>query len=458
MKKKEKRKISTTRWIATGFLIVILLGTFLLMLPNSSASGKSTGFIDALFTATTSVCVTGLTTVVTATHWSLFGKVVILILIQLGGLGVVCCMVAVLMLLRVKINMREKVMIQESYGLDSMRKIAGIIPKVIKGTIIVELTGAILYSFRFIPQYGFLRGVWYSVFHSISAFCNAGIDILGDNSLMDYSGDVLVNFTTMFLIIAGSIGFIVWWDVFSAIKKARKIGKFRGQIFCKLTLHSKIAISTTIFLIVSGSVLIFIFEYNNPDTIGNFGLLKKIIASMFQSVTTRTAGFAGVSQDGFRLYTYVVILVLMIIGGSPMGTAGGLKTTTVAMMFICVGSVIRGKKDVEVYNRRISSENIRTGLTVIVLGIAMLLAGIIGLSITDGFSGMATAYECTSAIATVGLSTGITPLLSIGGKLIIIIMMFIGRIGPITIAMAIGGKKGNNNDTRKLAEKKIIVG
>jgi trk system potassium uptake protein TrkH len=458
MKKKEKRKISTTRWIATGFLIVILLGTFLLMLPNSSASGKSTGFIDALFTATTSVCVTGLTTVVTATHWSLFGKVVILILIQLGGLGVVCCMVAVLMLFRVKIDMREKVMIQESYGLDSMRKIMGIIPKVIKGTIIVELTGAIFYSFRFIPQYGFLRGVWYSVFHSISAFCNAGIDILGDNSLMDYSGDVLVNFTTMFLIIAGGIGLIVWWDVFSAIKKARKIGKFRGQIFCKLTLHSKIAISTTVFLIVSGSVLIFIFEYNNPDTIGNFGLLKKIIASLFQSVTTRTAGFAGVSQAGFRLYTYVVILVLMIIGGSPMGTAGGLKTTTVAMMFICVGSVIRGKKDVEVYNRRISSENIRTGLTVIVLGIAMLLAGIIGLSITDGFSGMATAYECTSAIATVGLSTGITPLLSIGGKLIIIIMMFIGRIGPITIAMAIGGKKCNNNDTRKLAEKKIIVG
>lgn len=459
MREKEKRKhFSTTRWIVTGFFIVILIGAGVLMLPIASADGNMTNFIDALFTSTTSVCVTGLTTVTTAVHWSLFGKIVILILIQLGGLGVICCMTAILMLFGIKINMKEKVIIQESYGFDSIGEVSGIIPKVIKGTITIELIGAVFYSFRFIPQYGILRGIWYSVFHSISAFCNAGIDILGDNSLMNYSGDILVNFVTMFLIIAGSIGFFVWWDMKNVITKAKGIKRVKGQLFKRLTLHSKIAIVTTLFLIISGTVLILIFEYNNPATIGNFSLPKKIMASMFQSVTTRTAGFAAITQDSFRLHTYIIILILMVIGGSPMGTAGGLKTTTVAMMFICVLSVIRGKKDTEIFDRRISNSNIKTGLTVIVLGISMLILGIIGISITDDFTGIETIYECTSAIGTVGLSTGITPMLSTAGRLIIILMMFIGRIGPITIVMAIGGKKSNNDDTRQFAKKKIIVG
>lgn len=459
MREKEKRKhFSTTRWIVTGFFIVILIGAGVLMLPIASADGNMTNFIDALFTSTTSVCVTGLTTVTTAVHWSLFGKIVILILIQLGGLGVICCMTAILMLFGIKINMKEKVIIQESYGFDSIGEVSGIIPKVIKGTITIELIGAVFYSFRFIPQYGILRGIWYSVFHSISAFCNAGIDILGDNSLMNYRGDILVNFVTMFLIIAGSIGFFVWWDMKNVITKAKGIKRVKGQLFKRLTLHSKIAIVTTLFLIISGTVLILIFEYNNPATIGNFSLPKKIMASMFQSVTTRTAGFAAITQDSFRLHTYIIILILMVIGGSPMGTAGGLKTTTVAMMFICVLSVIRGKKDTEIFDRRISNSNIKTGLTVIVLGISMLILGIIGISITDDFTGIETIYECTSAIGTVGLSTGITPMLSTAGRLIIILMMFIGRIGPITIVMAIGGKKSNNDDTRQFAKKKIIVG
>ncbi|MDE6210010.1 MAG: potassium transporter KtrB [Lachnospiraceae bacterium] len=459
MKKGRKKKnFNTTRWIAVGFLLVILWGTIMLSLPVSASDGKATNIIDALFTSTTSVCVTGLTTVVTATHWSIFGKSVILLLIQLGGLGVICCMIAVLMLFRVKLNMREKVMIQESYSFDSIEGMNKIIPRVFKGTMLVEGIGAILYCFAFIPRYGILKGIWYSVFHSVSAFCNAGIDLIGDSSFISFSNNTWISFVTMFLIIAGGIGFIVWWDLKAVISEAFKKRKFKGQLFKRLTIHSKVAITVTIALILAGAVLIFAFEYNNVATIGNYSPGEKIVASLFQSVTARTAGFAGIIQDSFRLHTYIIIMVLMLIGGSPMGTAGGLKTTTIAMMFICVLSVIRGKRDTEVFDRRISRDNIRTGLTVVVVGVSILLLGIIALSITDNFTGIETSYECVSAIATVGLSTGITPMLSTAGKFIIIVMMFIGRIGPITIAMAIGGKKINDEDSRQLPKKRIIVG
>lgn len=459
MKKGRKKKnFNTTRWIAVGFLLVILWGTIMLSLPVSASDGKATNIIDALFTSTTSVCVTGLTTVVTATHWSIFGKSVMLLLIQLGGLGVICCMIAVLMLFRVKLNMREKVMIQESYSFDSIEGMNKIIPRVFKGTMLVEGIGAILYCFAFIPRYGILKGIWYSVFHSVSAFCNAGIDLIGDSSFISFSNNTWISFVTMFLIIAGGIGFIVWWDLKAVISEAFKKRKFKGQLFKRLTIHSKVAITVTIALILAGAVLIFAFEYNNVATIGNYSPGEKIVASLFQSVTARTAGFAGIIQDSFRLHTYIIIMVLMLIGGSPMGTAGGLKTTTIAMMFICVFSVIRGKRDTEVFDRRISRDNIRTGLTVVVVGVSILLLGIIALSITDNFTGIETSYECVSAIATVGLSTGITPMLSTAGKFIIIVMMFIGRIGPITIAMAIGGKKINDEDSRQLPKKRIIVG
>lgn len=459
MKKGRKKKnFNTTRWIAVGFLLVILWGTIMLSLPVSASDGKATNIIDALFTSTTSVCVTGLTTVVTATHWSIFGKSVILLLIQLGGLGVICCMIAVLMLFRVKLNMREKVMIQESYSFDSIEGMNKIIPRVFKGTMLVEGIGAILYCFAFIPRYGILKGIWYSVFHSVSAFCNAGIDLIGDSSFISFSNNILINFVTMFLIIAGGIGFIVWWDLKAVISEAFKKRKFKGQLFKRLTIHSKVAITVTIALILAGAVLIFAFEFNNVATIGNYSLSEKIVASLFQSVTARTAGFAGIIQNSFRFHTYIIIMVLMLIGGSPMGTAGGLKTTTIAMMFICVFSVIRGKRDTEVFDRRISRDNIRTGLTVVVVGVSILLLGIIALSVTDNFTGIETSYECVSAIATVGLSTGITPMLSTAGKFIIIVMMFIGRIGPITIAMAIGGKKINDEDSRQLPKKRIIVG
>lgn len=450
--------INTTRLIVLGFMFVIMIGAFLLALPISSASHTFTNPIDALFTATTSVCVTGLTTITTATSWSFIGKIIILCLIQLGGLGVICCMLLVIMTFKVRISMKETIMVQESYGFDNINGMNRIIPKVVKGTAIVEGIGAICYSFYFIPEYGVARGIWYSVFHSISAFCNAGIDLLGDNSFESLVHNDWMNIITMFLIVAGGIGFIVWWDVKDVVKHAFKIRKFKGQLFNKLSLHSKVALVVSFVLIFGGALLIFIFEFNNPETIGDFSIKDKIMSSLFQSVTLRTAGFAEISQSSFRNCSYFIILILMIIGGSPMGTAGGLKTTTVAMMFFCVIGIIKGKKDTEVFNRRIESSNIKTGLSVIVIGLTMLVCGMIALSITDGFTGMETAFECFSALGTVGLTMGITSSLSLAGKIVIIIMMFIGRIGPITIAMAIGGRKVNNEDTRKLAHKKIIVG
>lgn len=456
---KKGQKFSSTRRIAFGFLFIIIIGTLILMLPVSSADGSVTNFIDALFTATTSVCVTGLTTVSTATHWSLFGKIVILILIQLGGLGTVSCMVAVMRLFHVRVGMKEKILIQESYNLDTIGGMEGIITRIFRGALGVEIIGAVLYSFFFIPKFGITKGIWYSVFYAVSAFCNAGMDILGDSNVMNYSTNLWLSMLTMGLIIVGGIGFIVWWDVKKVVSDSFKIKKIRGVLFKRLTLHSKVDITTTAILIAAGAALIFAMEYNNPETLGNMNFGGKILASTFESVTTRTAGFAGITQGTFRMHTYLIMLVLMIIGGSPMGTAGGLKTTTVAMMFFCVRGVIQGKKDTEAFDRKISSKNIRMGLTVIALGMTILLIEIIALSITEDFPALSIIYECFSAMATVGLSTGITPMLSTLGKIIIIILMFIGRIGPITVVMAFSMKgKNHESDTRELARKRIIVG
>ena len=471
-KNKKRGFFSTTRKIALGFLVIIFIGTVLLMLPVSSAGGESTNFVDALFTAVTSVCVTGLVTVTTATHWSLFGKVVILVLIQLGGLGVICCGIAILMLFGKKINLKDRIMIQESYGIDEetysdvtgiskkkkIKRNDGLILRIIKGTFIVEGIGAILFSFRFIPDFGVKKGIWYAIFHSVSAFCNAGLDLLGDVSLMDYRGDVLVNMTASFLVITGGIGFIVWWDIIRVIKKARKSGKYKNMLFKRLSLHSKIALVTTLTLLAAGAVLFFIFEYNNPDTIGNEPLGNKILMSFFQSVTTRTAGFLTMFQENLTDASYILALALMLIGGSPMGTAGGLKTTTIAMILVCVWSVVRGKKDTEAFGRKISSENIRTGIAVVSISMMILVTAIMALSVVESFPLKTIVFESVSAIATVGLGAGMTAGLTSLGKCILILLMYVGRIGPITMAMAFSAKRSSSMDGVELAEKKIIIG
>lgn len=460
MQQKEKKKqigINSVQIIVLGFIFVILVGAVLLWLPISSYSGEFTSPIDALFTATTSVCVTGLTTVTTATHWSLFGKIVILILIQLGGLGVVCVGIGFLMIIRKKITMKERMLIQTSYNLENIDGMVRVIQNVLLGAFTVEFIGACFYAFVFVPDYGWGKGLWYSVFHSVSAFCNAGIDLLGDSSLIMYRDNIIVNIVTMLLIVVGGIGFIVWWDIKRVVVQSIKIRKYRGQLFKRLSLHSKIAITSTLVCIIGGIIVFFIVEYNNDATIGELSVGKKFMSSAFQSVTTRTAGFATIPQQNFRDVSYIVILFLMLVGGSPMGTAGGFKTSTLALIYFTVRTTVKGKKDVEAFDRKISTDSVRMALavlsimSVIVMGAILLLVGIEPMGLKD------IVFETFSAMGTVGLTRGITGDFSTAGKFIICIVMFAGRIGPISLVMAFNSRKKTNN-VRELAEARILIG
>ena len=290
---RKRRTISTTRIILISFLFVILIGSFLLWLPISTSSNAKVSYIDALFTATTSTCVTGLVTVPTYSTWNVFGQIVILILIQIGGLGVIAFMSAFMIIINRKFRLKDNLLIQDAFNLNTLSGLRKFVKNVFLGTIILETIGALLYMIVFIPEFG-AKGIWISIFNSISAFCNAGMDIIGDSSLCNYSTNVLVNFITSMLIILGGLGFIVWWDVIRVFKEFKN-KKFR--CLKNLTLHSKIVLSSTLVLIFGGAFLILLFEFNNPNTIGNLPLIDKVQVAFFQSITTRTAGFASVPQE-----------------------------------------------------------------------------------------------------------------------------------------------------------------
>ena len=456
--KKITDRISPTQIIIIGFLALILIGALILMLPISAASGEATNFTDALFTATSAVCVTGLLTLPAASHWSLFGQIILLILIQIGGLGIIATIFTIFVIFKKRISMRERILIHEAYALDTFQGLGKVILKIFKGALTVELIGAILYSFQFIPEFGVAKGIWLSVFHAVSAFCNAGIDLVSSSSFCGYVDNPIVNFTTMFLIVTGGIGFCVWWDIIRVVKNAIKIKRVRGQLFHRLTVHSKLAVTITVILILGGTFLLMLFEWNNEATIGNMSVGQKLMASMFQAVTDRTAGFATIPQENFTDAGMIVNLMLMFVGGSPAGTAGGVKTTTIAMIVLTVVSVIKGRKDTEIFKRRVSAENIRTGLTVISISLVVLISGIILLSVIESASLSDIIYEATSALATVGLSRSFTTSLQAAGKYVIILLMFIGRIGPITMAFALRFKNDEKAAARTLAKSKIIVG
>ncbi len=459
-KKEGQRRISSVQIIVFGFLMVIIAGAILLWLPISSADRTFTPPIDALFTATTSVCVTGLTTVTTAAHWSMFGKAVILALIQLGGLGVVCVGIGVMIIMKKRITMRERLLIQTAYNLDNIDGMVRVIKNVSLGAFTAEALGAVFYALVFVPDYGWIKGIWYSIFHSVSAFCNAGIDLLGDSSLCMYRDNILINVVTMTLIVTGGMGFIVWWDIKKTTGNSIRTGRWRGQLFKRLSVHSKAAVITTLICIIAGTGLIFLFEFNNQDTIGSMNVGNKLMCSAFEAVTTRTAGFASIPQELFRDTTYIVLLILMLIGGSPMGTAGGFKTTTLALIFFSVKSTVKGKKDTEAFGRKIGGENIKTALAVLSIIFAIVFAAIVTLTAIEPFGLKDIAFETISAMSTSGLTRGITPMLSSAGKAIICIVMFAGRIGPISLVMAfnIRRKRENMTNMRELAEARILIG
>ena len=441
MIRKKRISLSTTQIILLSFLITILLGSFLLALPISSKSGKAVPYLDALFTATTSTCVTGLVTLPTVTTWSLFGQIVILILIQVGGLGIITIMSGLMLLLNRKMGVGDRLLIQDAFNLNTMSGLIKFVKNVLFGTLLIEGIGAIFYMFVFIPEFG-AKGIWISVFNSVSAFCNAGIDIIAENSLCNYATNPLINFVTSALIILGGLGYIVWWDVLRVIKTRTKKNR---RIFRHLTLHSKIAITATLGLIFVGAGLIFAFEYSNPLTIGEMSLFDKIQASFFQSVTTRTAGFATIPQENLTNATAFVSILLMLIGGSPVGTAGGMKTVTIAILICSAFATVRNKSSATLLGRRISEGAIKKAVAVVVSFISICTISTILLMATNNLPFLDILYETVSAAATVGLSRNLTASLNAVGKIIIIITMYFGRVGPISLAVAIGSKNESQN-------------
>ncbi|MFI3238252.1 MAG: potassium transporter TrkG [Lachnospiraceae bacterium] len=452
-----KKELSSTQVIMLGFLSVIFVGAFVLMLPICSAEGEITSFLTALFTATTSVCVTGLVVVDTFSYWSFFGQAVILILIQCGGLGVVTLSTYVLILLGRKIGLKHRLLLEDSLNLDTLTGLIKFIQKVFMGTLLIEGIGALCYMTVFVPEYGVL-GIWMSVFNAVSAFCNAGMDVVGPLSLTEYVANPIINITTMVLIVLGGIGFVVWWDVIRVIKLRKNNEIMFHQVWHRLQFHSKVVISATVSFILIGFVVVLLLEWGNPETLGELSIPVKIQAALFQSITTRTAGFMTVSQSGLHDTTALVCMFLMFIGGSPVGTAGGIKTTTIAVLGIAVWSTIKGSNYTIAYNRRVNPVVVRKALAVTVISALALFCSLIMLLTFSEGEFIDIMYEAFSAIGTVGLSRGYTPSLSTVGRCVIIVAMYLGRTGPISLAMAFTNSVGKNKASIEYPEANITVG
>ena len=419
--------LTQTQFIAYGFFCIILTGTILLMLPISSRSGQSAGFLNALFTATSASCVTGLVIADTWTQWTLFGQLVIITLIQIGGLGFITIGIFVAMILRRKIGLKERGLMQESVNTLQIGGMVKLARKIIIGTCFFEGVGALLLAFRFIPQYGLLRGIFYGMFHSISAFCNAGFDLMGGtapySSFVGYYDDWLVNLVIMSLIVIGGIGFIVWDDL------SRHKLHFR-----KYLLHTKIVLIVTFVLIFGSAALFYVLERNN--LLLGMNSSGKILTSLFSSVTARTAGFnttdTGALTDGSKLLT----IILMFIGGSPGSTAGGIKTTTIAIMLLYARSTIKGTYGVNAFGRRLEDEAIRRASVVLIINLFLALTAALAIMAIQNLSMPDVLFETFSAIGTVGMTTGITRQLLPVSRVIIIILMYCGRIGSLSFALA----------------------
>ncbi len=451
---KRKVKLSTTQIIMLSFLTVILVGSVLLSLPISSANGRTVAYSDALFTATTATCVTGLVTVTTATAWSPFGQVVILLLIQIGGLGTITVMSAFLLALHRKMGIGDRLLIQDAFNLNTLSGLIRFVKKVVIGTFLIEGVGALCYMTVFVRQFG-TKGIWISIFNSVSAFCNAGMDIIGENSLMDYATNPTVNTVTCLLIILGGLGYIVWWDIICAFRNMKDMGL---KCIKKLTLHSKIVLITTGIFIIFGAASFMIFEYNNSLTIKDMTFFDKLQVSFFQSVTTRTAGFATVSQSALTEPSAIISLLLMFIGGSPVGTAGGVKTVTIAVIAASAYSTIVNKNEVTLFNRSVSKESVNKAAAVIFMAFVIVFTSTVLLSASNDASIIDVLYETVSATATVGLSRDLTPTLNLFGKLVIIATMYLGRVGPISLALAFNVKKKKSTNIIKNPTEDISVG
>ena len=442
-KKLDKVELNPPRVLVLGFASLILLGALLLNLPLATNNNESIGFINALFTSASAVCVTGLVVVNTATYWSLFGQIVIIMLIQMGGLGFMTLATIIALIMGKRITLKERLVIKEQLNSETMSGLVKLTKYVILSTFLIEGVGALLLATRFVPIYGIGKGLWYSLFHAISAFCNAGFDIIGD-SIVPFVGDITINLTIGFLIIIGGLGFTVYIDM------------SRNRKFKNLHLHSKLVLTITTILVLVGMIIFFLIEYNNPYTLANLSAGEKVLSSFFQSVVTRTAGFYSVDLVGMRDTSAFLMILLMFIGGSPGSVAGGIKTTTFGAIALTTISIIKGEKDVVAFKKRISNEVINRSLAIVIVGLTLIVLVSFILTVTEEAMFLELLFETTSAFATVGLTRGITPELSNVGKIIITLTMYAGRVGPLTMAFAFAQK--SKHSKLRYADGNIIVG
>jgi len=427
--KESRRSFKPARVIVLGFLAIILIGAFLLKLPVSSREGEPVSFMTALFTSVSATCVTGLVVVDTVQTWSVFGQVVILCLIQIGGLGFMSITTVFFFIMNRKIGLSQRLLMMKSLNLNDMQGVVRLIRHVLLGTVIFEGIGAIILWIRFIPEYGMLNGLGMGVFHSVSAFCNAGFDLLGDiepfSSLSAYSGDVVVTVTVMFLVIIGGLGFFVWEDI------------WRCRRFKNLHLHSKLVLTISLVLIVFGAIFFYLSERTNSGTIGELSFPDAALASLFQAVMPRSGGLSIVNQASLSGVSKMMAITLMLIGGSAGSTAGGIKNVTVGIIFLSAINTIRGKYRLSVYRRTIPSPQIINALSIMIMVLVATLLGSAAIAIIQPelpISGV--LFETVSAIATCGLSHGITPSLAPVSQSIIMLFMFFGRVGIMTFGMA----------------------
>lgn len=430
-----KRTFSSIRVIALGYAAVVLIGTALLALPVASVQQGSAGIPDALFTAVSASCVTGLVVRNTATDWTAFGQTVILVLIQIGGLGFMTIATGFSMLLRRRLGLRERQIMQESINVDNIGKIASLTKMILRGTALCEGVGALLLALRFVPRFGLRHGLWLSVFHSISAFCNAGFDLLGSQtpycSFVDYADDALVTLTLCALIIVGGLGFIVWEDL------------MRHRLrFARYSLHTKLVLSVSALLTFGCALLFLLFERNATN--GDAGMKQALLASLFDSVTARTAGFNTVDTASLSNAGKFLTILLMYVGGSPGSTAGGIKTTTVAVIAISTFNGIRRREFKGIFGRRFESDALSKAISVAFTNLALAMLGVLAIfALQPALHFSDVVFEVMSAIGTVGMSTGVTRDLLPASRLIIVFLMFCGRVGSVSFALALLEKRAS---------------
>lgn len=426
--KNRRKALSPTRVIAIAFAVIILIGGLLLTLPAASRSGESHGFLTGLFTATSATCVTGLVLGDTWTLWSGFGQAVILVLIEIGGLGFMSVASTVIFLLHKKVGLKQRMVMAQALSVDDMQSVVRLQKIAILGSIGIQLLGAVILMLRFLPVFGFQQAAIWGVFHSVSAFCNAGFDIFGkftpDASMIVFNTDPVVEITIMALIVVGGLGFFVWEDV------------IRVHNFRKFTVYTKLVLITTAVLIVGGAILISALEWNNSCTLGGMTPGNKILNSFFQAVTVRTAGFASVDQSMLTSAGKAVSIVLMYIGGASGSTAGGVKIVTVVVLLLFVGTRMRGRHTVQAFRHTIPDEKVTDAMTIASIMLMLAVMGAVFISATCAPVDFTDAlFETVSALSTVGLTAGVTGVLTTAAKILIIIYMYFGRVGVLTISL-----------------------